>query len=83
MFQVKRLNPYFIAYSTGITVVRSWHSHSLRAGTFANVRIKGPLQNVNCGGALDWTFADEIVVRKLANVKSAPLPFNWAAIHLD
>jgi hypothetical protein len=38
-------------------VVRFQHSHVVVAGTFANVGIKGPPENIDSGGALDLTFA--------------------------
>ena len=40
-----------------ILVVRFQHSHPSSAGTFANVGIKGPLENDDSSGALDLTFA--------------------------
>jgi hypothetical protein len=40
-------------------VVRFQHSHPIAAGTFANVGIKGPPENIDSGGALDLTFAYE------------------------
>ena len=54
-------------------VVRFQHSHTLSAGTFANVGIKGPPENIDSSGALDLTFAQESPASGLANVKSAPL----------
>jgi hypothetical protein len=38
-------------------VVRLQHSHPIAAGTFANVAIKGPLEDIDSSGALDLTFA--------------------------
>jgi hypothetical protein len=40
-------------------VVRFQHSHPIAASTFANVGIKGPLENIDSSGALDLTFACE------------------------
>src|SRR5262249_12150420 len=44
---------------SGQLVVRFQHSHPILAGTFANVGIKGPLENIDSSGALDLTFAYE------------------------
>jgi hypothetical protein len=38
-------------------VVRFQHSHAIEASTFANVGIKGALENIDFSGALDLTFA--------------------------
>jgi hypothetical protein len=54
-------------------VVQFQHSHPIAAGTFANVGIEGPLENVDSSGALDLTFACEGAGGRVANVKSAPL----------
>jgi hypothetical protein len=54
-------------------VVRFQHSHAIGTSTFANVGIKGPLENIVSSGALDLTFAYEGAASRLANVKSAPL----------
>src|SRR5215472_1912473 len=54
-------------------VVRFQHSHSIAAGTFADVGIKGPLEIIDSSGALDLTFAFRSRVSRVANVKSAPL----------
>jgi hypothetical protein len=40
-----------------LLVVRFQHSYPFAAGSFANVGIKGPLENIDPGGALDLTFA--------------------------
>jgi hypothetical protein len=56
-----------------ILVVRCEHSHPFSAGTFAKVRIKGPLANIIASGALDLTFAYGTRGMTVANVKSAPL----------
>src|SRR5262249_30789568 len=53
-------------------VVRFQHSHPIAAGTFANVGIKGPPENIDSGGAMDLTFACEYAAGRGANVKSAP-----------
>jgi hypothetical protein len=55
-----------------LLVGRSQHSHSIAADAFANVGIKGPLENIDSGGALDLTFACERASNRGANVKSAP-----------
>jgi hypothetical protein len=49
------------------------HSHSIAAATFANVAIKGPLENIDSSGALDVTFAWERAANRVANVKPAQL----------
>ena len=54
-------------------VVRSQHSRPVAADTFANVGIKGPLEEIDSSGALDLTFACECSADGTANVKSAPL----------
>jgi hypothetical protein len=56
-----------------LIVVRFQHSHSIAADTFANVGIRGPLENIDSSAALDLTFACERAANRVANVKSAPL----------
>jgi copper transport protein len=58
---------------TPALVVQFQHSHPIAAGTYANVGIKGPLENIDSSGALDLTFAREPADGRIANVKSAPL----------
>ncbi len=64
---------FFLVRLSRDLVVQFQHSHPISAGTFANVGIKGPLENIDSSGALDLTFAYERAASRGANVKSAPL----------
>jgi hypothetical protein len=64
---------FFLVRLARDLVVQFQHSHPISAGTFANVGIEGPLENVDSSGAFDLTFAFEFATGRVANVKSAPL----------
>jgi hypothetical protein len=63
-----------------VPVVRFKHSHRISAGTFANDGLKGPLENIDCSGALDLAFSRERAAGRVANVKSTSTPFDHCTI---